>query len=50
MGDLMEDVKMVNQASHDLVLKIGFLNDHEDKLLDQFMDTFDLVIVGDGSL
>ena len=26
MGDIVEDVKMVDETKHDTVLKIGFLN------------------------
>ena len=52
MGDLLEDVKMVDPSRHETVLKVGFMNDwaSEKHLLEDFMNTFDVVIVGDGSL
>ena len=52
MGDILEDVKMVDESRHEIVLKIGFLNDirQEDYLIEEFKNTFDIVITGDGSL
>lgn len=52
MGDLLEDVQMVRESEHDVVLKVGFLNDLEVKedMMAEFMKTFDVVITGDGSL
>ena len=52
MGDILEDVKMVRESEHDVVLKIGFLNDMQKQghMLEDFKNTFDIVITGDGSL
>ena len=52
IGDILEDVKMVKEEAHDVVLKIGYLNNLEknSNLLDNFLNTFDVVIAGDGSL
>ena len=52
MGDIVEDVKMVDETKHDIVLKIGFLNDIENQshMIEKYMDTFDMVIAGDGCL
>ena len=52
MGDILEDVQMVRESEHDVVLKIGFLNDLENNahLMPEFLKTFDIVITGDGSL
>ena len=52
MGDILEDVKMVRQNKHDVVLKIGFLNDSKThgNLLPEFQKAFDIVIKDDGSL
>ncbi len=52
MGDLVEDIEMVDESKHDLVLKVGFLNspDKHPDLLQKYQDSFDLVITGDGSL
>lgn len=42
---------MVCDTKHEHVLRIGFYNDKNDKsLLDSYMEKFDLVISGDGSL
>jgi hypothetical protein len=52
MGDILDDVKMVRESKHDIILKIGFLNDMKrtSHLLDDFSKAFDIVITGDGSL
>lgn len=52
MGDILEDVKMVRESEHDVVLKVGFLNDLEENghLMPEFIKTFDIVVTGDGSL
>lgn len=53
MGDLLEDVQMIRKTEHDVVLKIGFLNDMEgssEKMVEEFIKTYDIVITGDGSL
>lgn len=52
MGDILDDVKMVRESLHDVVLKVGFLNDIEKNshLIEEFTKTFDIVIAGDGSL
>lgn len=52
MGDILEDVRMVKDSEHTTVLKVGFLNDvnAEKRVQEEYMDTFDIVIVGDGSL
>jgi hypothetical protein len=52
MGDILEDVKMVREEDHHTVLKVGFLNDTEKSaaLTEDYLNTFDIVIVGDGSL
>ena len=52
MGDILDDVKMVRESQHEVVLKIGFLNDISKNahLTEEFSKTFDIVITGDGSL
>ncbi len=52
MGDILEDLTMVRHKDHDVVLKIGFLNNLEKvgHLLGDFKNNFDLVIANDGSL
>jgi Pyrimidine 5'-nucleotidase (UMPH-1) len=52
MGDILDDVKMCRESEHDVVLKVGYLNDmaRNSHLLEEFTKTFDIVITGDGSL
>ena len=52
MGDILEDVKMVNESVHNVVLKIGFLNEPKTHsvLIEEFKKIYDIIIVGDGSL
>jgi Pyrimidine 5'-nucleotidase (UMPH-1) len=52
MGDILDDVKMVRDTHHEVILKIGYLNDleHNSHLTEEFSKTFDIVITGDGSL
>ena len=40
MGDLVEDIQMVDEAHHELVLKVGFLNnpDKHPSLRPKYMD------------
>lgn len=52
MGDLVEDIQMVDEDHHETVLKVGFLNnpDKHPSLKPKYTDSFDIVIAGDGSL
>lgn len=51
MGDIVEDIDMVDPCNHDQVLKVGFLNSVKNEhLLDHYMDNFDLVVSRDGPL
>lgn len=52
MGDILEDVQMVRNDSHETILKIGFLNNLKlsGHLTDDYLETFDMVITNDGSL
>ena len=40
MGDLVEDIQMVDEAHHETVLKVGFLNnpDKHPSLRPKYMD------------
>ena len=49
VGDNLDDVKMVDYSKHDLIFGVGYLNENEDKLLDNYLKIYDLVIVGDGT-
>ncbi len=53
MGDLLEDIQMVRKQEHGVVLKIGFLNDYSiasQEMINEFLNSFDIVITDDGSL
>ena len=52
MGDVLEDVGMVKETKHDVVVKVGFLNEPKnyDQQIEEFKKAYDLVVVGDGSL
>lgn len=54
MGDVVDDLRMIENVEHDTVLKIGFfnysLNDGKQELLEDFKANFDVIISGDGDL
>ena len=51
LGDQLQDVHVVNEANHDTILTIGYLNDDSSQeQLEIFKDTFDIVICKDGPL
>lgn len=52
MGDIEDDIYMVDEQKHDNVIKIGFLNNlqkHE-HLLDTYTNAYDIVLLNDGGL
>lgn len=53
MGDILEDLEMVDKSNHKEVMSIGFLN-YPDQASEQmkidFDNKFDVVISGDGPL
>eukprot|EP01138_Halocafeteria_seosinensis_P002393 gb/GECG01002450.1/.p1 GENE.gb/GECG01002450.1/~~gb/GECG01002450.1/.p1 ORF type:complete len:346 (+),score=29.97 gb/GECG01002450.1/:1-1038(+) len=50
LGDGMGDVDMARDEDHDMVLRIGFLNQESDQLLRQFSHKYDLIILNDGNM
>ena len=54
MGDIAEDVKMIEKVDIDWSIKIGFLNDaqklNDQAFLDNFWMLYDIVITNDGNL
>ncbi|CAG8445642.1 6080_t:CDS:2 [Acaulospora colombiana] len=50
LGDSLSDVQMADGIRHHTCLYIGFLNYGAEKLLDKYMETYDIVIVGDGTM
>ncbi|MEK6902873.1 MAG: HAD-IB family phosphatase [archaeon] len=49
LGDSLDDVGMVAGFDHDVVIKIGFLNDDSGRLSD-YQKVYDVVIVHDGNI
>jgi len=50
LGDNLGDLGMSEGVKHNSIIKIGFLNEHEDKLLEKFKENYDVVILNDGSM
>lgn len=49
MGDQLDDAYMVKGLPHEAVIKIGFFNEGSEKELKKYEETFDVVILNDGS-
>lgn len=51
LGDSQGDLKMADGVANvEHILKIGYLNDRVDELLEKYMDSYDIVLVRDESL
>jgi len=50
MGDLIADLDMIRGINFENSIKIGFYNLKDDRSLNDFLDSFDIVIKGDGNL
>ncbi len=52
MGDILEDLRMVDEKEHTNILGIGYLNDLEKNqdLIPSYLNTFDILVAGDGTL
>ncbi|MFC1801753.1 hypothetical protein ACFLZB_04800 [Nanoarchaeota archaeon] len=50
LGDHIGDVTMCHGVDHDCMIKIGFLNEDADKLMDSYAQHFDVIIINDGSM
>jgi cytosolic 5'-nucleotidase 3 len=50
LGDNLGDLGMSEGIDHDAIIRIGFLNENEEELLEQFKDNFDVVILNDGPM
>jgi len=49
VGDLVEDITMINDTDFNQILKIGFLNDMKNEhLLDNYLAAYDVVVCRDG--
>eukprot|EP01135_Chromosphaera_perkinsii_P007226 Nk52_evm34s745 gene=Nk52_evmTU34s745 len=49
LGDSLGDLKMSDGSFYEEIIRIGFLNDRIDERLETYKDSFDIVIVNDGS-
>lgn len=50
LGDSLNDADMANSIHTSTTIKVGFLNEHKEKKLEQYMSVYDIVITDDGSL
>ncbi|XP_049497623.1 cytosolic 5'-nucleotidase 3A isoform X3 [Panthera uncia] len=51
LGDSQGDIRMADGVANvEHILKIGYLNDRVDELLEKYMDSYDIVLVKDESL
>jgi len=50
MGDILEDLGMVDGFDYENLISIGFLNEKVDTKLDEFKENFDIVILDDPGL
>ena len=48
IGDCVGDIGMVEGFKHENLLKLGFLNHDPEKLIKNFEENYDVVILGDG--
>ena len=50
LGDTLGDLKMTGDVSHDTVITIGYLSKNIEDQLESYMNSFDVVITGDGDM
>jgi cytosolic 5'-nucleotidase 3 len=50
LGDNLGDLGMSKGINHENIIKIGFLNHSEDRLLEKFKKKFDVIILNDGPM
>ncbi|MFH1972520.1 MAG: hypothetical protein ABIJ18_03530 [archaeon] len=50
LGDSIGDAGMADGMKHDLVLKIGFLNEDVEKQKEEYLKYYDLLILNDGTM
>jgi len=50
LGDSIEDIKMVKGIDYDNIIKIGFLNENQEKSLEAYKRDFDVVILNDSGM
>lgn len=50
MGDTLGDLSMAEGMEHDCIIKIGFLNEDKEELLKEYSNSYDIVILNDGTM
>uniref|UniRef100_A0A7S0WMC1 5'-nucleotidase n=1 Tax=Pyramimonas obovata TaxID=1411642 RepID=A0A7S0WMC1_9CHLO len=50
LGDGLGDVTMAEGIPHEVVLKVGFLNDKVEELLPLYKEVYDIIVTNDGSM
>ncbi|MDO8656412.1 MAG: hypothetical protein Q7K45_04180, partial [Nanoarchaeota archaeon] len=50
LGDSLGDLGMSEGIEHEAIIRIGFLNEDKEKLLEKYMQEFDVVITDDGEM
>jgi len=50
LGDLLGDLGMTEGIKHDTIIRIGFLNHHVKKFLNEYNKNFDVVVLNDGPM
>lgn len=50
LGDSLGDLGMSEGMEHDNIIRVGFLNENKEELLEKYMEAFDVVITNDGGM
>ncbi len=50
LGDSLGDLGMTEGFAYDEIIRVGFLNDNQERFFDKYADAFDMVILDDGSM
>ncbi len=50
LGDSLGDLGMSEGIDHDIIIRIGFLNEDKEKMLEKYMQEFEVVITDDGNM
>lgn len=50
LGDTEGDIGMVEHIKYDDIIKVGYLNEKEEELMEKYCEIFDIVITNDGGL
>ncbi|HLC71511.1 MAG TPA: haloacid dehalogenase-like hydrolase [Candidatus Nanoarchaeia archaeon] len=50
LGDSLGDLGMAEGIEHETIIRIGFLNEDKEKMLEKYMQEFDVVITDDGEM